>query len=300
MIRKAIIPAAGYGTRLLPITKILPKVMIPLLTKPALQYIVEELVSAGISEILIVIGWKGDIIQEYYQRDPVEMIDWLRARGREDLITYIKSIIPKECRIMFKIQEVLDGLAGAILRGSYFLQSESFVVSLGDNVIIEDNVGSLIRDMIKVHETYNSAVTLCVAEVPKKEVSKFGVIGFSKSFEMNGIKVYEVTKVVEKPPPDKAPSNLAIVGRYILSTDSLKYLRNAPIVKGELSETDAFQNMINDGYKVFAVNIGNRHWHDIGSPEGYIKAFLDIAINYEKHLKPIIRNWLQDKILNLD
>ncbi len=297
MINKAIIPAAGYGTRLLPITKILPKAMIPLLTKPALQYIVEELISAGINEIVIITGWKGEVIKEYYHSEPREMIDWLASLGKEEIIQYIKSLVPSKVNIMFKKQEVLDGLAGAIIIGSILTGNDHFVVSLGDNIIIEDKIGSLIKDMISIHETKNAAVTLAVAKIPMEMVEKFGVISYSKNFELNGVKIYEVIDLKEKPPADKAPSNLAIVGRYVLSPDSISYLRNAPIIKGELSETDAFKKMIEDGYKVYAVDLGEREWYDIGSIDEYIKASIHLAILRDVQIGDKLLKWMKEKFL---
>ena len=295
MINEAIIPAAGYGTRLLPITKILPKVMVPILTKPALQWVVDELVAAGIKKISIVIGWKGELIEEYYKTEPTEMLEWLSTRQRPDLIEYIKSIIPEDTEIFFEIQEILDGLAGAILRGSKYINSNNFVVSLGDNIIVEKKAGSLIEDMINIHESLDAAVTLAVAHVPIKDVSKFGVIAHKRKMLHKGITVYEVSELVEKPPIEKAPSNLAIIGRYILSSDALEYLRNAPIVNGEISETDGFYNMIKDGFRVVAVGLGNRYWHDIGSMEGYAKAFIRATLSKSPELKGFLQELIEDK-----
>jgi len=297
MINKAIIPAAGYGTRLLPITKILPKAMVPLLTKPAIQYIIDELVSAGVNHVIIITGWKENLIKEYYRSEPKEMIKWLSSIDRGDVIDYIKSLVPEKVNIMFKKQEVLDGLAGAIVRGYTFLGDDNFIVSLGDNIIIEKETGSLIRDMIKVHEKFNASVTLAVAEIPREKVEKFGVIGYSKSFSTDGIKVYEVNELREKPPINEAPSNLAIVGRYILSSESITYLKNAPIIKGELSETDAFKKMIDDGHKVLAVDLGEREWYDIGSVDEYIKASIHLAFLRDKHFGYKLLEWMRDKFL---
>lgn len=297
MINKAIIPAAGYGTRLLPITKILPKAMVPLLTKPAIQYVIDELISAGINYVVVITGWKENLIREYYHTEPREMIDWLRSIGRDDVISYIKDLVPRNINIVFKKQDVLDGLAGAIIRGFTFIGDEPFVVSLGDNIIIEEETGSLLKEMTSVHKKLNSAVTLAVAEIPKEKVEKFGVIGYSRSFNLDGSKVYEVNDLREKPPLNEAPSNLAIIGRYVLSPDSIKYLRTAPIVRGELSETDAFKAMIKDGYSVYAVDIGAREWYDIGSVDEYIKASIHLAVIRDIKLGDTLVKWFREKFL---
>ena len=292
MIKKAVIPAAGYGTRLLPITKVIPKVMIPILTKPTLQYVVEEAVSAGINEILIIIGWKGDVIREYYESHPQEMIDWLQTRNRPDLIQYIKSIIPKDVSISFKIQDILDGLAGAILRGRSFLGTDNFVVLLGDNIILEKSVGSLLEEMMKIHEKYSSAVTLCVAKVPSEDVSKFGIIGFKGHFEEEGRKVYEVTEIREKPPPEKAPSNLAIVGRYVFTPEIFDYLKKAPMIGMEIDETQAFKAQVLDEKKVYAFDLGSTKWFDVGKIDGYFKAFV-LYVAYTEGIEKV-REWLRE------
>lgn len=297
MINKAIIPAAGYGTRLLPITKILPKAMLPLLTKPAIQYVIDELVSAGVNQVIIITGWKGDLIKEYYRDEPKEMIEWLASIGREDIVEHIRSLVPGKVDIMFKKQEILDGLAGAILRGYTFIKDGNFIVSLGDNIIIEKETGSLIRDMITVHEKFNASVTLAVAGVPREKVERFGVIGYSNSFSINDIKVYELYDLKEKPSVNKAPSNLAIIGRYVLSPESIDYLRNAPMIKGELSETDAFKKMIEDGYKVLAVDLGDREWYDIGSIDEYIRASIHLAFLRDDNFGNKLFRWMQDKFL---
>ena len=225
------------------------------------------------------------------------MINWLASIGREDMIEYIRSLIPSGVNIMFKRQDVLDGLAGAIIRGHTFIGKNSFVVSLGDNIIIEKETGSLIKDMINVHEKYGASVTLAVAEVPREHIERFGVIGYSNSFNFGDVRVYEVNNLREKPPVNEAPSNLAIVGRYVLSPESIEYLRNAPVIKGELSETDAFKRMIEDGYKVLAVDLGERDWYDIGSIDEYIKASIHLAFLRDIKLGDKLVRWIQDKFL---
>jgi len=133
-----------------------------------------------------------------------------------------------------------------------------------------------------------------VAPVAKEKVSRFGVIGYKKRFKFNNVTVYEVSELREKPSSNEAPSNLAIVGRYILSDHSLNYLEHAPIIEGELSETDSFKAMIDDGYKVYAVDLGDRRWYDVGSVEGYIKAFLDIAFSRDDKLKNELVSWIRE------
>ncbi len=294
MIKKAIVPAAGYGTRMLPATLAYPKVMLPLLTKPIILYVVEELINADITEILIIKGWKGHIMENFFREKPVKMINWLVERGKKELAEKLMmGIIPSHVKISFKEQKILNGLGGAILLGEEFIEDEDFVVPLGDNIIIEDNAGSLLRDMIRVHQKLKSAVTLCVAPVPKHLIPKFGIIGYRKILDINGIRVYEVSEVVEKPPIDKAPSNLSIVGRYIMNPITFEYLKKAPLIKGEISETDAFQEMINDGLKVYAVDIGNRRWYDVGIVEGYVKAVLDLILTKAPDGEKI-QTWLEE------
>ncbi|MHA1615922.1 MAG: UTP--glucose-1-phosphate uridylyltransferase [Candidatus Njordarchaeales archaeon] len=300
MIKKAIIPAAGYGTRMLPATIAYPKVMFPLLTKPIILYVVEEVIGANIREILIIKGWKGNIMEVFFQEKPMEMINWLKERGKKDLAEkLLNGVVPEDVKIMFHEQKILNGLGGAILLGEEFVSDEHFVVPLGDNIIVEENVGSLLRDMIKVHEELNSSVTLCVAPVPHHLIPKFGIIGYKRVFEVDSIKVYEVSKVVEKPSIEEAPSNLGIVGRYVMSPETLKYLREAPVIKGEISETDAFQAMINNGHPVYAVDIGDRRWYDVGLVEGYVKAMLDLALTKLPESGKI-KKWLKELLSKID
>ncbi|MGQ4893329.1 MAG: sugar phosphate nucleotidyltransferase [Candidatus Njordarchaeia archaeon] len=293
LIKKAIIPAAGYGTRLLPITKILPKPLVPLLQKPTLMCIIEELISAGIQEALVIVGWKEELVKEFFEHVENELTDWLKQRGATEILESVQSPVKGEITLQYRKQEVLNGLGGAILLGENFVNDHPFVVPLGDNIIIERKKGSLIRDMISIHNSFNADVTLCVAPVPAEQVSRFGVIGVKEESKLNGIRVLEVDDLKEKPKIEDAPSNLAIVGRYILSPIALKYLKEAPLIHGEISETDAFKNMINDGKKVVAVEIGNRRWYDVGSPDGYVKAMIEIALTEYKN-KEKIKIWLEN------
>ncbi len=293
MINKAIIPAAGYGTRLLPITKIIPKALMPILSKPLIHYIIEELINAGINEILVIIGWKGQLIREFYEYEENELTRWLKDRGKHNLIEELRRIIPRNVKISYKIQDVLDGLAGAVLRGAFFTEKNDFVVALGDNIIIEKDSGELLSEMIKVHKNLQSALTLCVSKVPEEWIPRFGIIDFGEEMKLNNIRVYRVSKLVEKPRIEEAPSNLAIVGRYIFSSRVLDYLKKAPIIGGEISETDAFQDMINDGLNVYAVDMGNRKWYDVGSPEGYAKAFIELTL-IDHIIGANIREWLKE------
>jgi len=298
-MKKAIIPAAGYGTRLLPITRVIPKVMIPVLTKPILHYVIDELYGAGIRDILLVVGWKKEVISDYWEYKRDDMVKWLEEHAKYEFIEKIKNIKPKELNITYIEQKILNGLAGAILLGREFVGNDNFAVALADNVIIEEEAGSLLREMIQAHEKFDAKVTLAVAEVPDHLVSKFGIVGIKDEIKEGGAKVFEVDKVIEKPSLEEAPSNYAILGRYVLSPLALDYLERAPVIKGEISETEAFQAMANDGHKVIALDVGKRRWYDVGILEGYAKAFIDLLLFAEtkdvpKELKEKIINWLKE------
>lgn len=291
-IETAILPSAGYGTRLLPITKIISKCVLPVGTVPILSDILWEAYSAGIRKAIIITHWREETIKNLIRSEAKELEDWLRKRGRDDLIDEINMLIPN-MEIEFIRQEVLNGLGGAILLAEDHID-KSFCVLLSDNIIIEKNKGSLVKKMMEIFETINPSTLLAVASVDRKEVSRFGIIEYNKKINMRGASIYEVSNLIEKPDPNTAPSNLAIVGRYIFTTEIFEYLRNAPMIGKEIDETQAFKAQVDDDKKVIAMDIGQREWFDVGNIEGYTKAFISFIVAREG--KDKVRRWLNGVI----
>ncbi|MEX0568550.1 MAG: sugar phosphate nucleotidyltransferase [Candidatus Njordarchaeota archaeon] len=291
-IETAVIPSAGYGTRLLPITKIISKSVLPIGTIPILSDVLWEAYMAGIRRVLIITHWREETIKNLIKSEARELEDWLKKRGRVDLIEKINKLIP-DMEIEFIRQEVLNGLGGAILLAEDYIDKH-FCVLLSDNIIIEKNKGSLLGEMMKIFEATQPSTLLAVAKVNKSEVKRFGIIEYKKQINVGNALIYEVSNLMEKPDPNIAPSNLAIVGRYIFTAEIFEYLRGAPIIGKEIDETKAFKAQIDSGRKVFAIDLGGRRWFDVGNIEGYTKAFVSFIAAMEG--KDKVRKWLNEVI----
>jgi len=282
----AIIPAAGFGTRLLPITKAIPKVLLPLGPYPLLHFIFEEAYNAGIREVVIITNWREEAIKWYFEDFPEEAKNELKRLGKEHVLEKIKFF--EDANIHFVHQEKLTGLAGAILEAKKFI-NDTFVVLLGDNLLIEQNPGDFLKKLIRVHVSGKSTASFGVS--PVKDVTRVGVIDVIKTLKIDDAKAYLVRRVVEKPKPEEAPSNLGVMGRYVFEPEVLDYLRKAPMVSGELSETDAFTEMVKDGKKVIGVEYTGR-WYDIGHPDAYIISFFEICLRKYDWLRNFVRQLL--------
>ncbi|WP_308557765.1 UTP--glucose-1-phosphate uridylyltransferase GalU [uncultured Lactobacillus sp.] len=271
-VRKAVIPAAGLGTRFLPVTKSMPKEMLPIVDKPTIQFIVEEAKAAGIEDILIVTGKNKRSIENHFDSNP-ELEQDLKKTGKIELLKLTQDITNLGVNLYYTRQPYPAGLGDAIYRARSFVAGEPFVVMLGDD-LMKDKVTltkQLMDDYDKTH-----ASTIAVMQVPHKEVSKYGVID-PESKVSDGL--YNVKKFVEKPAVDKAPSDLAIIGRYLLTPEIFDILEHQkPGRGGEIQLTDAIDTL-NQTQRVFAhVFKGQRF--DVGNKEGYLETSIQYGLTH--------------------
>jgi UTP--glucose-1-phosphate uridylyltransferase len=279
-ITKAIIPAAGLGTRFLPLTKSIPKEMLPLLNKPAIQYIVEEGIQSGITNYSLITSREKQAIADYFDYSP-ELDLMLKERNKADLIAGIDRII-KAANFTYIRQPEPLGLGHAVWMARHTIGKEYFGIFLPDDVIINKKDPGLAQ-LIKIARQEKGSV-IAVQEVPSECVSSYGVIAIKKQITPN---LFQVSHMVEKPSPKDAPSNLAVIGRYILSHkifDSLHDISSYAV--GELQLTDGISHMMKNGEKVFAYKIQGTRF-DIGTPLGWIKANISLALQtpeYAPHI----------------
>jgi UTP--glucose-1-phosphate uridylyltransferase len=268
-VRKAVIPAAGLGTRFLPATKAQPKEMLPLLDKPAIQYVVEEAVRAGLTDILIVTGRGKRSIEDHFDRS-LELEHFLEAKGKFDELKQIREISDMAAIHYIRQKDPL-GLGHAIAVAQEHVGEEPFAVLLGDDIMAESN--PLLVEMLQVHERYGRSV-LAAMEVSRDEISMYGSI----ELEFVEDRLARVIGVVEKPSPSEAPSNLAAIGRYILTPEIFDCIRAIePGVAGEVQLTDAI-NLLAQQQAVYAwVFEGGRF--DVGNKLDYLKATIELAID---------------------
>ncbi len=265
MIKKCLFPAAGYGTRFLPATKAVPKEMLPILTKPLLQYGVEEALSAGITNMAIVTGRGKRAIEDHFD-NAFELEAQLSGTLKEHYLKEIKEII-KNSTFTYVRQKKMLGLGHAILTGSTLIGDEAFAVVLADDLCDCDGKG-VISQLVEVYEQYKCSV-VAIEEVPMSQTSKYGIIAGNPIDNSNNI--YQVTEMIEKPNVEDAPSNMAIIGRYILTPDIFNILKNIkPGQNGEMQITDALNIQAKKG-KVIAYKFTGKRF-DCGSVKGYIEA----------------------------
>ena len=265
MITKCLFPAAGYGTRFLPATKAVPKEMLPILTKPLLQYGVEEALSAGITNMAIVTGRGKRAIEDHFD-NAFELESQLKGTAKEHYLKEIKEIIKKSTFTYVRQKQML-GLGHAILTSKPLIGDEPFAVVLADDLCDCDENG-VISQMIKVYEKYQCPV-VAIEEVPMNQTNKYGII--AGNLVDNSNDTYQVTDMVEKPSEKNAPSNMAIIGRYILTPEIFNTLKNIkPDKNGEIQITDALLVQAKKG-QVIAYKFKGRRF-DCGSIKGYLKA----------------------------
>jgi UTP--glucose-1-phosphate uridylyltransferase len=270
-VRKAVIPAAGLGTRFLPATKAAPKEMLPVVDKPAIQYVVEEAVRAGITDILVISGRGKRTIEDHFDRS-FELEYYLETKGKYDELKQIREISELGSIHYIRQRDPL-GLGNAIAVAEQHVGGQSFAVLLGDDIMAESN--PLLIEMLKVHERYGRSV-IGVMEVPKKDIKLYGSI-VPEFVEDN---VARAVSLVEKPDPDEAPSNLAVIGRYILTPEIFDALRDTPPgVGGEVQITDAINRLAQEQAVYAYVFEGGRF--DIGNKLDYLKATVEMGIDRE-------------------
>ena len=273
-VRKAIIPAAGLGTRFLPATKAQPKEMLPIVDKPTIQYIIEEAVASGIEDIIVVTGRGKRAIEDHFDKS-YELEETLAKKEKWDLLKEVQGI-SNLANIHYIRQKEPKGLGHAIACASRFIGDEPFAVLLGDDIVHSPGKPAL-KQLIDVYERFNSSV-IGVQQVPDEDVSKYGIISMNNGeIEKD---VFRIHDLVEKPKREDAPSNYAIMGRYILRPEIFYVLDNVkPGAGGEIQLTDAIK-LLNEQQIVVAYNFeGTRH--DVGDKFGFIKATIEFALERE-------------------
>jgi len=267
-VRKAVFPAAGLGTRFLPATKAQPKEMLPIVDKPTIQYVVEEAVSSGLQDLIIVTGRGKNAIEDHFDRS-WELEQVLLQKGREDLVATIREISSLTSICYIRQKEPL-GLGHAILVARNLVGDEPFAVLLGDDII--DSEVPCLAQLLRVFERYQGAI-VAVQEVPRPEVRHYGVIEGAEVAEG----IFEVRDLVEKPLPESAPSNLAIIGRYILPPEIFASLSaTAPDDSGEIQLTDALRALLRSR-KVYGYRFQGKRY-DAGNKLGFLKATVEFAL----------------------
>lgn len=282
-IRKAVIPAAGLGTRFLPATKAQPKEMLPIVDKPTIQYIVEEAVDSGIEDILIITGRNKRSIEDHFDKS-VELELELKKKGQEELLNLIKDIT-NLVDIHYIRQKEAKGLGHAIYCARTFVGNEPFAVLLGDDVV--DSKKPVLKQLIEQYEKYQCSI-IGVQEVPYEDVSKYGIVD-CEEIEKD---LFKVRDLVEKPKKEVAPSRMAILGRYIITPKVFDILENLkPGAGGEIQLTDALKELL-EYEDMYAYNFEGKRY-DIGDKLGFLKATIEFALKREDIREPFENYILQ-------
>jgi len=282
-VKKAVIPAAGFGTRFLPATKVVPKELLPIVDKPTIQYIMEEVAAAGIEEVILITGREKGSIEDHFDTS-TELENHLKKKGRKDLLKMVRDIAEMVTLVSVRQKEPL-GLGHAILCAKKIVGGEPFAVLLGDDLI--DASISCIRQMIEVYQKMDGAL-IAIQKVPKAEAHLYGIIKGKKVKD----RIYQVEEMVEKPPKGTAPSNLAIIGRYILPPQIFGILEKvSPDGRGEIQLTDGLKKLSKEmpifGYEFF----GDRY--DAGDKLGYLQANISFALKHPE-LGPKLKRFLKE------
>lgn len=289
MIKKAVIPAAGWGTRFLPITKSQPKEMIPVVDTPVIQYVVEEAVAAGLTDILIIVGRTKRAIEEHFDRSPLLEASLEAKNMKEELDKLVK--ISNLANIHFVWQKEMNGLGDAISYARDHVGNEPFAVLLGDT-LMASRTKPVIKQLIDVYDRYHGSV-VALEKVPAEKVQRYGVI----DGEEMGDNVYLAKDFVEKPKPEDAPSDLAVASRYIFTPEIFKYLEKTPRGKGnEIQITDAMRLMVKEramyGYQFDGIR------YDVGNKLDFIKTNVIFGLDHED-IGPKLREWLKEFVKDL-
>ena len=269
MIKQAIIPLAGLGTRLLPLTSVFAKELLPINGKPGIEYILDECIDAGIKEVIFIISKRKLMIKKYFYNDKFYQ-DIIKRKKDPRIISEYKKILKYKKMIKFVFQDKPLGTGDAVLKTKKFIKDKYFLMLLPDDLIIKNNCS---KSMINTHKKFNSSV-MASMRVNKNEVSRWGIYSVKKKIDdMNFI----IKSVVEKPTPIQAPSNNAVIGRYILpKTIFTKLINLKPSKSGEIHITDAIQSLIDDNIKFIGHNFSGKYL-DCGTMKGYINSTLEIA-----------------------
>jgi len=290
-IKKAVFPVAGMGTRFLPATKASPKEMLPVVDKPLIQYAVEEAVEAGMDQMIFITGRSKRAIADHFDK-AFELEHELEAKGKEELLRIVRSIVPEHVSCIYLRQAEALGLGHAVLCALPVVGDEPFAVILADDLIDGGKQGCL-KQMVQVYE-YQGRSVLGVERVPQEETNKYGVVEASQLED----RVYKVDSIVEKPSPDKAPSNLAVVGRYILTPRIFDKLQSTQKgAGGEIQLTDAIAALLQEE-QVLAYEFQGKRY-DCGSKIGYLEATVEYALKHDE-LRDDFRGYLQNLLVKIE
>ena len=269
MIKQAIIPLAGLGTRLLPLTSVFAKELLPINGKPGIEYILDECIEAGIKEVIFIISKKKLMIKKYFYNDKFYK-DIIKAKKDPRIISEYKKILRYKKMIKFVFQDKPRGTGDAVLKTKRFIKDKYFLMLLPDDLISKINCS---KSMINIHKKYNSSV-MASMKVKKNEVSRWGIFDIKNKIDNSN---FVIKNVVEKPSIKDAPSNNAVIGRYILSKKIFnKLLKLKPGIGGETHITDAIQSLIKENDKFIGHNFSGKYL-DCGTMKGYINSTLEIA-----------------------
>ena len=272
-IRKAVFPVAGLGTRFLPATKANPKEMLPVVDKPLIQYAAEEAVAAGITELIFVTGRNKRAIPDHFDK-AYELEAELQARGKQKLLDEVRNIIPANVMCVYIRQAETLGLGHAVLCAKDIVGNEPFAVILADDLIAAKNGKSGLAEMVDVFD-YHACSVLGSEQVPEDETDRYGVVSATAS----GERLWHVNGIVEKPHRDEAPSNIAVVGRYILTPKIFELLEKTPKgAGGEIQLTDAIAELLK-GERVLAYEFEGKRY-DCGDKLGYLKATIEYGLRH--------------------
>lgn len=283
-VRKAVIPAAGLGTRFLPATKAIAKEMLPIVDKPTIQFIVEEAIASGIQDIIVITGKGKRPIEDHFDAN-FELEYNLQETGKDELLALVEETT--EIRLHFIRQKRPKGLGDAVYQARSFVGNEPFVVMLGDDIMVDDV--PLTKQLIDNYDKMKAS-TLAVIPIPHEETSKYGVIDPTSEVEEG---IYAVNSFVEKPEPEDAPSNLAIIGRYLLKPEIFNILETqAPGRGGEVQLTDAIDTL-NQTQRVFALEFKGKRY-DVGNKLGMLEANIEYGLQH-----PELKDGLKDYLMSV-
>ena len=287
-IKKVVIPAAGWGARFLPQTKAMPKEMLPIVDKPVIQYVVEEAVASGIRDVIIITGWQKRAIEDHFDRS-LELEKYLHSKGKEKELAQIKKIAELANFIYIRQKGEYYGNAIPILQAQPVIDNEFFAVIWGDEFIMAQP--PRLSQMIEVYKKYKGAVISAIRIETKDQLSRYGIA----DTELIGGNVFRIKKIVEKPLPAEAPSNLATHGAYILPPEIFDIIKNlSPGKDGEIWLVDAINELAKRDFPVYGCEIKNARYYDTGNKLEYLKTVMEFALlhpdvsnEFKKHLKDL-------------
>ena len=286
-IKKAVIPAAGLGTRLLPATLAQPKEMLPCGKKPTIQYVVEELKAAGVEDILFITGYAKRALEDHF--DLGSLIRFENS-GKSEIIKEMQTTF-SNLKFFFTRQEKPIGLADAIGLAKEFVADEPFFVALGDTIIHSDEPGDYLKRLAQIHSEKSSVGTILLEEVAKIDVKKYGIIEGNKISP----RVWQITNLIEKPTPEKAPSQVAVCGRYLFTSEIFKAIKKTePGVGNEMQLTDSIRILLGEGREIWGLEIDEtkERRYDIGNALTFAMAFIELCLKDREiatDLKPYLK-----------